>query len=130
MHPHDIAFYLTIEDPENVAAIDQAYCILAELHFNFDNQAIAAVFKCFRSYEAYQQGKREFDLLHIQLDPKSEGAEFFKQHGLNGELGKLSRVLRDHCLNHCHQLQQARSADPAADVDASRDHQENLNAVG
>jgi hypothetical protein len=77
---HDTALFLDLEDPEGTAPVIDAYCVLSETHFNHETQAVVAVFKCWRSREAFEAKKKAFNAIQINLPPKEGGFDFFEQH--------------------------------------------------
>lgn len=94
---NDTALFLDLEDPEGTAPVINAYCVLVETHFNYETKAVVAVFKCWRSREAFEAKKKPFNAIQISLPPNEGGSEFFASHA-NG-MDALKSVMISFCID-------------------------------
>lgn len=109
MH-ESMSLYLTVEDPEGTAPVQDAFCVLTEVHMNFKTQSLVGIFECWRSYEAFQAQKRSFTAIQVQYERDKGGAEYFAQHGIDGAGLQLGPKLRDFCMQHSEILSQGTAA--------------------
>ena len=111
MFPPSMAFYLNVEDPENIGVVEEAYCVLTEVHSNFKTRTLAVVFECWRSKEACDARKSSFNAITVELTPENGGNEYFESNGIDGAKLGLAPVLRDFCLEYAANLAEARPAE-------------------
>ena len=111
MFPPSMAFYLSVEDPENIGVVADAYCVLTEVHSNFKTRTLAAVFECWRSKEACEAKKSSFNAITVEMTPENGGNAYFEQNGLDGAKLTLAPILRDFCLDNAESLAEARPAE-------------------
>jgi hypothetical protein len=90
-----LALSLTVDDPEGTTPVVNAHCVLTELHFNYETQAVVAAFKCWRTVEAFTAGKKAFNVLQLSLPPKSGGSVLFA----GGATGKALQILGENLVN-------------------------------
>ena len=120
----NFAFYLDIEYPEADDKVQNAYCVLAEVHTNFRNQALVAVFECWRSRKACLANKKPFNTLEILLEPEKGGKYYFSMHGADGANMQLAENLRNFCLANVASLA---AANPADSEESNNEKQEDEN---
>ena len=111
MFPTSMAFYFNVEDPENIGVVENAYCVLTEVHSNFKTRTLAAVFECWRSKEACDAKKSSFNAITIEMTPDNGGDAYFEQNGIDGAKLNLAPILRDFCLEYSATLAEARPAE-------------------
>ena len=73
-----MALFLTVEDPEGTAPV-LAYCVLAEMHFNYESKAAIGILKCWRSQEAFAAKRKAFNSVQLVLAPNDGGPQFFER---------------------------------------------------
>ncbi len=95
-----IAIRLRMEDPQDLAPLEQAYCVLVEVHMNFEQGAITAVFKCWRNEQAFLAQRKAFDAIQIPFTPEEGGKEFFQNWNETEGSLQLNDHLKRHCLKH------------------------------
>ena len=76
---NNMVLCLNVEDPEGTAPVLNAHCVLAEVHLNYESQAVIGVFKCWRSREAFDANRKIFNTIHVVLPPKEGGTDFLAQ---------------------------------------------------
>ena len=82
---HDtMAVYMTVDDPEGLSPVANAYCTLTEVHTNFKTKSLIAIFECCRSREAFLAKRKAFTAIQLQFEPNTGGEEFFNQYGVDG----------------------------------------------
>ena len=106
-----MAVYLTVEDPEAMDPVQQAYCVLTEVHANFKTKSLIAIFECWRTKEACNAKRRSFSAIQVQLEPDRGGEAYFSQHGLDGAAMQLGPRVLDFCVEHSAIFQTAVKAD-------------------
>lgn len=99
------AFYANVDDPQGTEPIQRAYCVLVEVHLNYELQATIGVFQCWRSKSAYEAGREAFSVLQAKFAPDEGGKLFFNENADIAE--KLGQALRDHSVTHSSELQGA-----------------------
>ena len=95
-----VAVQLSVEDPHDLEPIKQAYCVLVEVHMNFELEAMVAVFKCWKSEQAFLSDRKAFHTIEIPFPPEEGGKEFFEKWNTDAASIILSTHLRNHCLLH------------------------------
>jgi hypothetical protein len=95
-----VAVQLSVDDPHDLEPIKQAYCVLVEVHMNFELEAIVAVFKCWKSEQAFLSDRKAFHTIQVPFPPEEGGKAFFEKWGADEASVKLSEHLRNHCLLH------------------------------
>ena len=96
-----MAVYLTIDDPEDVGQVQDAYCVLTEVHSNFRSKTLLVIFECWRSREAFLKGRKPFNAIKVTFEPDQGGKEYFQQYGIDGAGLHLGKAVLDFCNEHC-----------------------------
>lgn len=111
MSAHEFrAFYANVDDPQSLDPVLKAYCVLVEVHLNYQLQAAIAVFQCWRSRQAYEAGRTAFTVLQASFSPEAGGQLFFADHAqVTIDLGN---ALRNHAIQHDIQIQAGLCEDP------------------
>jgi len=103
--PTTRAFYANVDDPQSPAPVIGAYCVLVEVHLNYELQATIAVFQCWRSKSAYTAGCGAFTVIQASFPPDEGGKPFFAQH--LPQLTALGQALRNYAAAQDPQIQSA-----------------------
>lgn len=90
-----VSLNLNVEDPQSTGAVENAYCVLAEVHLNYETNVVATVFKCWRSKEAHTAKRVAFNAVQIQFPADNGGKLILEQ--LEAKL-PFGNILRDSCL--------------------------------
>jgi hypothetical protein len=93
-----MAFFIDLDDPQDIETIKEAFCVLVEVHLNYSVQAAIAVFNCWRSVAAYEANKEPFTSIKIEFAPEEGGKLFFKNQGIDGARGFLGPNLTEFAL--------------------------------
>jgi hypothetical protein len=93
-----ISCFINVDDPQEIAKIENAYAVLMEAHLNFEMQAVIGVFKIWRSEEAYLAQKQAMAELKVPFTPDEGGKEFFECHGMDGANGVMAKNLLKWCV--------------------------------
>lgn len=94
----DLSFTAELADPQDLNPVLNAFCVLVEVHLNYESQALVAGFKCWRSKTAYDAGKNPFELIRVELTPNNGGIEFFTQNNIDGANLQLGPKLLNYLL--------------------------------
>lgn len=106
---HDsMAFYATVDDPQELSQVEGAYCALVETHINYETKALRLVFKCWRSRMAFEAKRAAFAIIPIDIAPDKGGIDYFKQYGTDGAGMQMGPNLRDYCKSRCTEFTQGR----------------------
>lgn len=97
---NQVAIQLDIEDPHDLMPVKQAYCVLVEVHMNFELQALIAVFKCWKSEQAFTANRKAFRTIQVPFSPEEGGKDFFQKWDTDAASSSLSVHLKNHCLLH------------------------------
>jgi len=103
---HFPGFFLEMDDPEDVGRVS-AYCRLSEYHVSIRNKAVHASFECWRSFEAWDQGRNAFWLISVQLKPNEGGSAFFDYCQSIDNAESVEHCLTVFCVQHSQDLQDA-----------------------
>lgn len=114
MSTHEFrSFYANVDDPQSLDPVLEAYCVLVEVHLNYQLQATIGVFQCWRSKQAYEAGRSAFTVLQASFPPEEGGKLFFEEHAqITTNLGN---ALRNHAVQHDTQIRAALCDNPHAD---------------
>lgn len=63
----NLTLEISLHDPTDIGEV-KAYCVLSEVSFKIDTGNVYCVFTCWRSQEAYQQGRKPFAALPVVLE--------------------------------------------------------------
>ena len=99
------AFYANVDDPQSPDPVIGAYCVLVEVHLNYELQATIAVFQCWRSKAAYDAGRSAFTVMQANFPPDEGGKQFFVQN--LAQLTTLGQSLRNYAATQDPQIQSA-----------------------
>lgn len=99
------AFYANVDDPQSPDPVIGAYCVLVEVHLNYELHATIAVFQCWRSKAAYDAGRSAFTVMQASFPPDEGGKPFFAQH--LPQLTPLGQALRNYAATQDPQIQAA-----------------------
>ena len=88
-----MAFEMDLNDPEEDKVVKDAYCVLVEVHMNFETQTLVGVYKCWRSKQAWQSSYRPFETFNCALESEKGGKLFFEQNGADGTNFQLVKAL-------------------------------------
>lgn len=113
MEHRTLAFYADVDDPQSTDLVVKAYCVLTELHLNYELQAVVSVFQCWRSQAAYEAGRRAFNILHANFAPDEGGKLFFGQQ--DELVATLGQRLRDYSAQHSDLIRSAIHGDTHPD---------------
>jgi hypothetical protein len=83
----EVSFLAKIDDPQDLSPVVNAFCLLVEAHISFETKAVVAVFRCWRSQQAYLSGKNAFEAIRVELAPDKGGNEFFSTHTEDLKIG-------------------------------------------
>lgn len=97
---NQVVVELDLDDPHDLEPVKQAYCVLVEAHMNFELEALVAVFKCWKSKQAFTANRKPFHIIQVPFPPEEGGKEFFQKWNTDGASAQLSTHLRNHCLLH------------------------------
>jgi len=89
-----------MEDPQDLAPLEQAYCVLSEVLMNLELEAIIVVFKCWRNEQAFLANRKSFNTIQIPFEPEEGGKEFFQNWNKTSGYLQLNDYLKQHCLKH------------------------------
>ncbi len=106
-----LSFTSELADPQDLNPVFNAFCVLVEVHLNYEAQAIVAGFKCWRSRDAYVAGKKPFEVIRVELSPTNGGAEFFAKNNIDGASLQLGPKLLEYLLTG-NKLAQAKNSNP------------------
>lgn len=93
-----MSFFIDLDDPQDLAIIKEAFCVLVETHLNYEKQAIIAVYRCWRNQKAYENRKEAFTSIQVSYTPEDGSLDFFKSQGLDGAKGFLGSRLTEFAL--------------------------------
>jgi hypothetical protein len=109
---HDsMAALVTIEDPEGLEPVVDAYCALTEVHANYKTQSLVAIFECWRSREAFDAKRKSFTAIQVKFDTEQGGAEFFDRYGIDGSNGNVGANILEFCMANSDILKGAKPLD-------------------
>lgn len=91
---------LTVEDPEGTTPVNDAYCVITEVHANYRTESLIVVFECWRSRLAFEAKRKPFTAIQIRFDPDKGGSDFFDQYGIDGSGGVFGANVFEFCLRH------------------------------
>ena len=106
-----LAFYFDVEDTEDTGTVQQAYCVITEVHLNLRSKVVVGVVECWRSKEACFAGKNPFTAFEVALDEENGGPAYFETAGIDGAGMQLVPVLRDFIITNSQQFNMAVAAD-------------------
>jgi hypothetical protein len=101
--------FISIQDPQDVAVVTDAFCVLVEVHLNFETETLACVFRVWRSEQAYLRACDSMTGFVVQVKADEGGASFFKENGVDGAQGALAEKLFEFCCKHNEVLRAGRS---------------------
>jgi len=101
---------MTVEDPESLEPVTDAFCVMMEIHTSFKTKALVVLFECWRSKEAFDAEKRSFHAIRVPIDPDKGGRYLLDLYAREGAipLGGLTNF----CLNSTEALQGGTLAAP------------------
>ena len=75
---------MTVEDPEGLAPVENAYCTLTGVHANCKSMSLIAILECWRSRQAFEAERKSFTAIQLQFETENGGKEFFERYGVDG----------------------------------------------
>lgn len=88
-----LAFEMQLPDPEEDKVVPNAYCVLVEVHMNFETKTLVGVYKCWRSKQAWQSKYKPFETFNCTLESDKGGKMYFEQYGVDGAQTQLVKNL-------------------------------------
>ena len=109
---HDsMAALVTIEDPEGLEPVVDAYCALTETHANYKTKSLVAIFECWRSREAFEAKRKSFTAIQVKFDTDQGGVAFFEHYGVDGINGEVGANILEFCMANSDILKGAKPLD-------------------
>ena len=106
-----MATLLTVEDPEGINPVTDAYCAITEVHANYRTKSLIVVFECWRSRLAFEAKRKPFTAIQIRFEPDKGGSDFFDKYGIDGAVG--ANILK-FCIANSDVMKDAITFTPAA----------------
>lgn len=118
---HDsMAALVTVEDPEGLEPVADAYCALTEVHANYKTKSLVVIFECWRSRAAFEAKRKSFTAIQLKFDTEQGGSKFFEQYGVDGNDGNVGANILKFCKQHSDVFTHAKPLDVTV---AEADHE-------